>query len=62
MLFVDGMLGVVAHTETVQWLYTLCASLVSGLPPSHAPFSHCLSLVLSFLSTVGWNGVGLWPL
>lgn len=30
MLFVDGMLGVVAHSETVQWLYTLCASLVSG--------------------------------
>ncbi|KFO19978.1 FH1/FH2 domain-containing protein 1 [Fukomys damarensis] len=27
MLFVDGMLGVVAHNETVQWLYTLCASL-----------------------------------
>ncbi|XP_007457350.1 PREDICTED: FH1/FH2 domain-containing protein 1 [Lipotes vexillifer] len=27
MLFVDGMLGVVAHSETVQWLYTLCASL-----------------------------------
>ncbi|CAH7070449.1 FH1/FH2 domain-containing protein 1 isoform X2 [Phodopus roborovskii] len=27
MLFVDGMLGVVAHGETVQWLYTLCASL-----------------------------------
>ncbi|XP_036297397.1 FH1/FH2 domain-containing protein 1 isoform X5 [Pipistrellus kuhlii] len=27
MLFVDGMLGVVAHTETVQWLYMLCASL-----------------------------------
>ncbi|XP_075392533.1 FH1/FH2 domain-containing protein 1 isoform X1 [Tenrec ecaudatus] len=26
MLFVDGMLGVVAHSETVQWLYTLCAS------------------------------------
>ncbi|KAM5295651.1 FH1/FH2 domain-containing protein 1 isoform 4-T4 [Glossophaga mutica] len=26
MLFVDGMLGVVAHNETVQWLYTLCAS------------------------------------
>lgn len=42
MLFVDGMLGVVAHTETVQWLYTLCASLVSGFPPSHAPFSYCL--------------------
>lgn len=39
MLFVDGMLGVVAHSETVQWLYTLCASLVSGPPPSHAPFS-----------------------
>ncbi|XP_059007691.1 FH1/FH2 domain-containing protein 1 isoform X2 [Mustela lutreola] len=27
MLFVDGMLGVVAHSETVQWLYTLCASV-----------------------------------
>ncbi|XP_049720201.1 FH1/FH2 domain-containing protein 1 isoform X2 [Elephas maximus indicus] len=27
MLFVDGMLGLVAHSETVQWLYTLCASL-----------------------------------
>ncbi|XP_006769901.1 PREDICTED: FH1/FH2 domain-containing protein 1, partial [Myotis davidii] len=27
MLFVDGMLGVVAHSETVQWLYMLCASL-----------------------------------
>ncbi|XP_006941665.1 FH1/FH2 domain-containing protein 1 isoform X2 [Felis catus] len=27
MLFVDGMLGVVAHSETVQWLYTLCASM-----------------------------------
>ncbi|XP_053522662.1 FH1/FH2 domain-containing protein 1 isoform X4 [Artibeus jamaicensis] len=26
MLFVDGMLGVVAHNETVQWLYILCAS------------------------------------
>uniref|UniRef100_A0A8C4VWP5 Formin homology 2 domain containing 1 n=1 Tax=Gopherus evgoodei TaxID=1825980 RepID=A0A8C4VWP5_9SAUR len=27
MLFVDGMLGVIAHNETVQWLYTLCGSL-----------------------------------
>ncbi|XP_044515362.1 FH1/FH2 domain-containing protein 1 [Gracilinanus agilis] len=27
MLFVDGMLGVVEHSETVQWLYTLCASV-----------------------------------
>ncbi|XP_034880884.1 FH1/FH2 domain-containing protein 1 isoform X1 [Mirounga leonina] len=27
MLFVDGMLGVVAHSETLQWLYTLCASV-----------------------------------
>ncbi|XP_050630863.1 FH1/FH2 domain-containing protein 1 isoform X5 [Macaca thibetana thibetana] len=27
MLFVDGMLGVVAHSETIQWLYTLSASL-----------------------------------
>lgn len=49
MLFVDGMLGVVAHSETVQWLYTLCASLVSGPPPSHVPFSHCFSLGVSFL-------------
>lgn len=29
MLFVDGMNGVVNHNETVQWLYTLCGSLVS---------------------------------
>lgn len=50
MLFVDGMLGVVAHTETVQWLYMLCASMVNGPPPSPAPFSHCLSLGLGFLS------------
>ncbi|XP_020845024.1 LOW QUALITY PROTEIN: FH1/FH2 domain-containing protein 1 [Phascolarctos cinereus] len=27
MLFVDGMLGMVEHSETVQWLYTLCASM-----------------------------------
>uniref|UniRef100_A0A674ICU8 Formin homology 2 domain containing 1 n=1 Tax=Terrapene triunguis TaxID=2587831 RepID=A0A674ICU8_9SAUR len=27
MLFVDGMLGVIAHNETVQWLYTLCGSM-----------------------------------
>uniref|UniRef100_A0A8C0G6Y6 Formin homology 2 domain containing 1 n=1 Tax=Chelonoidis abingdonii TaxID=106734 RepID=A0A8C0G6Y6_CHEAB len=27
MLFVDGMLGVIAHNETVQWLYMLCGSL-----------------------------------
>ncbi|XP_074865347.1 FH1/FH2 domain-containing protein 1 isoform X2 [Carettochelys insculpta] len=26
MLFVDGMLGVIEHNETVQWLYTLCGS------------------------------------
>ncbi|EMP27643.1 FH1/FH2 domain-containing protein 1 [Chelonia mydas] len=25
--FVDGMLGVIAHNETVQWLYTLCGSM-----------------------------------
>ena len=56
MLFVDGMLGVVAHSETVQWLYTLCASMVSGPPHSHAPFPHCLSLDLSLLfCKVGWN-------
>lgn len=35
MLFVDGMLGVVAHSETVQWLYTLCASLVSGFTQTY---------------------------
>uniref|UniRef100_A0A8C8S395 Formin homology 2 domain containing 1 n=1 Tax=Pelusios castaneus TaxID=367368 RepID=A0A8C8S395_9SAUR len=27
MLFVDGMLGVIAHNEAVQWLYTLCGSM-----------------------------------
>ncbi|KAM7424794.1 hypothetical protein PAMA_000921 [Pampus argenteus] len=27
MLFVDGMNGVINHTETVQWLYTLTGSL-----------------------------------
>lgn len=56
MLFVDGMLGVVAHSETVQWLYTLCASLVSGPPPSHVPFSHCFSLDLNFLFAK-WAGM-----
>lgn len=49
MLFVDGMLGVVAHNETVQWLYTLCASQVSGPPSSHRPSFHCLCLGLGFL-------------
>lgn len=56
MLFVDGMLGVVAHSETVQWLYTLCASMVSGPPHNHTPFSYCLSLDFSLLfCKVGWN-------
>ncbi|XP_034974335.2 FH1/FH2 domain-containing protein 1 isoform X2 [Zootoca vivipara] len=27
VLFVDGMMGVINHNETVQWLYTLCGSL-----------------------------------
>ncbi|XP_062997593.1 FH1/FH2 domain-containing protein 1 isoform X2 [Elgaria multicarinata webbii] len=27
MLFVDGMLGVINHSATVQWLYTLCGSM-----------------------------------
>nr|XP_025045969.1 FH1/FH2 domain-containing protein 1 [Pelodiscus sinensis] len=27
MLFVDGMLGVIEHNETVQWFYTLCGSM-----------------------------------
>uniref|UniRef100_A0A8D2MI53 Formin homology 2 domain containing 1 n=1 Tax=Zonotrichia albicollis TaxID=44394 RepID=A0A8D2MI53_ZONAL len=31
MLFVDGMLGVINHNETVQWLYTGCASLTYRL-------------------------------
>lgn len=34
MLFVDGMLGVINHNETVQWLYTLSGSLVSSSVPS----------------------------
>lgn len=63
MLFVDGMLGVVAHSETVQWLYTLCASMVSGPPHSHVPFFHCLFLILSLLFfKVGWNGESEAPL
>ncbi|XP_066205242.1 FH1/FH2 domain-containing protein 1 isoform X1 [Saccopteryx leptura] len=43
MLFVDGMLGVVAHTETVQWLYTLCAS------PSRLVVKTALKLLLVFV-------------
>ncbi|XP_067326994.1 FH1/FH2 domain-containing protein 1 isoform X2 [Anolis sagrei] len=27
MLFVDGMMGVIGHNATVQWLYTLCGSM-----------------------------------
>lgn len=49
MLFVDGMLGVVAHSETVQWLYTLCASLVSGFTQTYVPFPLWFLLSLSFL-------------
>ncbi|KAG8521738.1 FH1/FH2 domain-containing protein 1, partial [Galemys pyrenaicus] len=43
MLFVDGMLGVVAHSETVQWLYTLCAS------PSRLVVKTALKLLLVFV-------------
>ena len=49
MLFVDGMLGVVAHSETVQWLYTLCASLVSGFTQTYVPFPLWVPLSLNFL-------------
>ena len=28
MLYVDGMNGVIAHNETIQWLYSLTASKV----------------------------------
>ncbi|XP_011918521.1 PREDICTED: FH1/FH2 domain-containing protein 1 isoform X6 [Cercocebus atys] len=38
MLFVDGMLGVVAHSETIQWLYTLCASLTLAALPDQDSF------------------------
>lgn len=31
MLFVDGMNGIIAHNETLQWLYTLSGSVVSLL-------------------------------
>lgn len=34
MLFVDGMMGVIQHLATVQWLYTLTGSLVSGPLPA----------------------------
>lgn len=50
MLFVDGMLGVVAHSETVQWLYTLCASLVSVFTQTYIPFPLWVPLCLSFFS------------
>lgn len=29
MLYVDGMNGVISHSETVKWLYTLIGSRVS---------------------------------
>jgi len=29
MLFVDGMNGVIGHTETIQWLYLLIGSKVT---------------------------------
>lgn len=29
MLFVDGMNGVIGHTETIQWLYVLIGSKVT---------------------------------
>ena len=28
MLYVDGMNGVIAHAETIQWLYSLIGSKV----------------------------------
>ena len=32
MLYVDGMNGVIAHNETIQWLYQLTSSKVSCIP------------------------------
>lgn len=30
MLYVDGMNGVINHSDTIQWLYSLTASRVSN--------------------------------
>lgn len=59
MLFVDGMLGVVAHSETVQWLYTLCASLVSGSVQTSTLSLLFLLSLSSLFYEVGRIGVNL---
>ena len=37
MLYVDGMNGVINHSDTIQWLYSLTASRVS-IPAEHCTF------------------------
>ncbi|XP_048371884.1 FH1/FH2 domain-containing protein 1 isoform X2 [Sphaerodactylus townsendi] len=49
MLFVDGMMGVINHNETVQWLYTLCGSLYRLVVKS------ALKLLLVFVEYIESN-------
>lgn len=39
MLYVDGMNGVINHSDTIQWLYSLTASRVSYCNGAIKPFS-----------------------
>lgn len=38
MLYVDGMNGVINHSDTIQWLYSLTASRVSVIYFSYKEF------------------------
>ena len=46
MLYIDGMEGVIKHSDTVRWLYSLIASSVS------VPFIYLWLLQLT--TTVAW--------
>ncbi|KAJ8343355.1 hypothetical protein SKAU_G00306840 [Synaphobranchus kaupii] len=51
MLFVDGMNGVINHSETVQWLYTLSGSL------SRLVVKTALKLLIVFVEYTETNGL-----
>lgn len=56
MLFVDGMMGVIQHPETVRWLYTLTGSPVSEYPPCRQrTFGMPLSVSLMPWLTTGFK-------
>lgn len=38
MLYVDGMNGVINHSDTIQWLYSLTASRVGNGTVKHCSF------------------------